>query len=513
LVLSAATTAMASAPSVSSPDVERSIAHGQRLLKAGNTSMAIERLKSARTRHPADETLAVALAHAYTKDNNAFWALNVLGEYLQQHPPACRARAWAAWIHLAQANLAQAKDLLETRECTTPPEILARLLLLRALLAEQHDHPAEVADLLRQARSVGRYYAEDHELLESLSRRYDSNRVPWATWSVDLSAGWVTNGLAGVPVDAASQQDSGSAVALVGVNFRAVPWNSASLRPMLDAQFRAQQLTDASAADYSYRQIGLRPGVLVAGLLHLELKYAFEAVHLQGGDVYSSGPLWYSEAHRGEYEMQPSDNLVLFGGGGFRFIRERVRSRIEFDQGIACNVLPGSSVGLMLGVSARWYSAHAHVHDLFGATGLGQLEVGLGRQVKLRQALSVSADVYPRSVGYFPSAGQRTRRELLPRATTGLWWPAQSALRGALEYSYTRRDSTASAYNYQDHRALLRLRWSTDSDEVGTTLVPREGRSPLESGRSTGENQPDSTAIRELMRQDEAAQRSSSCLK
>lgn len=506
--------ALGSPPPSTEPEIELSVALARRLLDEGKTSEAIETLKAARTRNPNDEELAVALAHAYTKDNNSFWALNVLGEFLELHPPACQARAWAAWIHIGQANLEQAEALLDTDQCTLPPELRARLLLLRVLIAEQRESKEKVLKLLDEARAIGRYYAEDHELLEALTRRYEADRVPWASWNVDLSAGWTSNGLAGAPIDTTSGTESGSLLALVGAGFRAVAPISADVKPVFDAEMRAQQLTEAPAADYSYRQLRLLPGLRVAGSLGLEVKYGFEAVHLQGGDVYSPGrPLWYAEAHRVEYEVQPAPGLLVFGGGGRRILRERVRSRYELDQGMAYSAPLGSSVRTILGLSGRWHSARSAAYALIGATALAQLEVDLGLDITLKQGLSLSGDIYPHSEGYFPSADGRDRRELLPRSTTGLWWPARHAVQGGLEYSYTRRDSTASAYGYQDHRILARLRWRLDSDELTTTVVPRLGRTPLETGRSPGRDESANQAIRELMHQDEATQRSSSCLK
>jgi hypothetical protein len=489
------------------------IADAQRWLKKKRPSLAIDRLKSARAQHPADESLAVALAHAYTQDDNAFWALNVLGGYIEQHPPACNARAWAAWIHLGQANLDQAESLLGTHKCTSPPEARARLLLLRALVEEQRDRADRVVELLSQARSEGRFYSEDHELLEALTRRYDATRLPWMSWNLDLSGGWTSNGLAGVPVDTTSAEQSGSVVVLVGAGLRIVLPTTAVLAPVADVQVRAQQLTSSRANDFSYRQLRLRPGVRAADFLGLEVKYGFEALHLQGGDVYSSGPLWYSEAHRAEYEIQPSSKIMLFGGAGWRTVRERVRSRAEFDQGIVYDLAVTSGTGLLLGLSARWHAARVEAYSLFGSTALAQVDVALGHHVKLKQGVSLSADIYPHSEGYFPSAGNQDRYEILPRATTGIVWPTGSALQGTLEYSYTRRDSTASAYSYTDHRALARLRWSLDSDQLGTTLVPRGRRIPLETRRGSGEAESRHAAVRELMHQDEAAQRSSSCLK
>ena len=245
---------------------------------------------------------------------------------------------------------------------------------------------------------------------------------------------------------------------------------------------RAEQLLRGVASDLSFRQLALRPGVLL-GLQQprLELRYAAEAVHWQGGDDYSSGPLWYSEAHRGEFEIDASEQLMAFGGAGYRLFRDRVRSRFEIDQGVAWGLPLSPTLDLTLGGSARWYRARAHAYTQLGATGLAQLDVSLPSRLLLRETGSVSGDLYPYSESYFPSAGGAQRQELLVRTMIGLWWPIDSPLRGAIEYSYTSRTSTASAYQFDDHRLLLRLRWSLDSDRFGNTVIPRAGRVPLAS--------------------------------
>lgn len=491
------------------------IAEAQQLERAGKAHEAVELLKPARSSNPSSEPLAVALGAAYLADNNPFWALNVLAEYLAANPPACQARAWAAWVQIKQANLDEARALLEVPECSTPPETQARFLVLRALIAHHQQRTAEAARLLEEARAVGTLYAEDRDLLDDLSSRYDPSREPIASWSVEGGIGYTTNGLAGAPVDEATKADADSMVVLLGANVRAVSSNSGPVRAILEGQVRAQELTSDAASDYSYRLFSVRPGILIGrSLPRLELRYAAEALQLQGGDRYdTSGPMWYSEAHRAEYDLQPLDSLSVFGGVGYRVLRDRVRTRFELDEGLAWFTSLGSSTSLILGASARWYSARASAYTEFGGTLLSQLDVRLFGDLGIRGNLSVSGDMYPYSEGYFPSAAGRERREVLSRGGVGLWWPAQSQLRGAVEYTYARRDSTAADYSYVDHRALFRIQWMSDSDRLFSTVVPREGRVPLEAASAARRGQGQGTSVRELLRQDEAAQRSSSCLK
>ena len=315
-------------------------------------------------------------------------------------------------------------------------------------------------------------------------------------------------------MDEESRADAQSMLLSLGANLRAVGTNSGNVRPVLEGQLRAHELTSESVRDYSYRLLSIRPGMLLGrSLPRLELRYAAEAVQLQGGDSYDSGPVWYSEAHRIEYDLQPRGSLSVFGGAGYRWIRDRVRTRIELDEGLAWFTRLGSATHLIVGGSARWYSARASAYTELGATLLAQLDARLLGELGIRTNLSVSGDAYPYSEGYFESASGQERRELLSRGAVGFWWPRHSSVRGALEYSYTRRDSTATEYGYEDQRVLLRLQWTDDSDDFAHGVVPREGRVTLETGSSSRATQAHGASVRELLRQDEAAQRSSSCLK
>ena len=89
-----------------------------------------------------------------------------------------------------------------------------------------------------------------------------------------------------------------------------------------------------------------------------------------------------------------------------------------------------------------------------------------------------------------------------------------SGLRAGLEYEYTSRASTANAYSFKDHRTLLHVVYNYDSDRFAVSTISAEGRVPMEHGVDAEQQQEESgLQIRELMRQDEAVQRGSSCLK
>lgn len=510
LTLCAPAGAWASSPSA---DVARVVREADRLLRSGSPEVAAELLKRARAERPAEEALAAALGASYLADDNPFWALNVLGEFVAEHPPACEARAWMAWIHLGQANLDQADEVLDISGCGSHAPIEARHLLLKALIARERGQTLAAAKWVRKARSVGHYYEEDEELLDALTARYEPHRVPPLSWDAEFGLGYTTNALSGAPIDEQSPDEAATPAGILGVHFRAIPPTGTWVTPTLDGRIRAQQFTRGASRDLSFRQLALRPGILIgAGRPSVELRYAAEAISLQGSDAYSSGAVWYSEAHRAEFELTASERFVAFGGAGYRSIRDRVRSRLEFDQGVAWAPELSLGIDVTFGASARWYRAREPAHTEVGATGLARLDWPLGSRFTLQETVSVSGDVYPYSEGYFPSAEGLPREDILVRSTTGLWWPEGTALRGAVEYTFTSRQSTAPSYEFDDHRALAYLRWSLDSDRLGTRVVPRAGRVPLETDSSRVRSR-DRSAIQELMQRDEAVQRGSSCLK
>jgi hypothetical protein len=83
-------------------------------------------------------------------------------------------------------------------------------------------------------------------------------------------------------------------------------------------------------------------------------------------------------------------------------------------------------------------------------------------------------------------------------------------LKVGLFYEFSHRDSTIQIYEYVDHRVLAKLQWSFSFDPWLPSAVAAPDHIPIDYGLG-------STALEEriqdLLRQDEAAQRSSSCVK
>ena len=500
-------------PAPTSP--EAALKQAESLQSEGKLDEAIDVLKDGMKAFPDHERLRHALSLAYLQDDNEFWALKVLRDYEQEHPPACNTRAFQAWIHIHQANFDLADEILSMPGCDTPPYVLARQLLLRAHMNAQQGQHGEAEKLAREARELGRYYEEDKALLDAMTARYEPGRLPLASWRADLALGWTSNGLAGSPVDPADMgSDTGSSLTQLDLRFRAVVPASRTVRPVIEGQFRMLDLASDTVSALSYRQPTFRPGILIGDTTpRLLLTYGFDAVQISGSDRYDDGPLWYSEAHRFDYEIEATDNLFAFGGGGHRWYRESGRTRWEAEQGLALGLPLTDGLRLMTGASARWHRAENDAYDAYGGTLIGQLIQRLPEGLEARLNVSASYDDYPRSHGYFGGSEGDKRTDGQIRLKPSLWSPSWSGLRIGLDYEYSQRNSTAANYEYTDHRVLLHGVWVMDSDRFGSDLIPVEGREPLPHNVSaSGEVSSDEMRIRDLMRQDEAVKRGSSCL-
>lgn len=480
----------------------------------GDSKGAIRALKAGRDAHRNHERIHHALALAYYGDGNAFWALKTLRDFEESHPPACTSRALQVWIHIQQANFDLAQEILDEPGCDTPDFEAARVALLRATIASQHQDTASVNDYLEQARRANRYYEEDFSLLQALTARFDPGRMPVTSWRIDLAGGWTSNGLAGSPVDPADVGiDAQSPLLQLDARLRVVIPASRAVRPVWEGQIRTLELFSATVRALSYRQPSFRAGILFGDRMpRLLLAYGFDAVQVAGSDRYEQGPLWYSEGHRFDYELEVTDLFFAFGGAGHRTYRESGRTRFEGEHGLAVVLPLADSLRLMTGVSARWNNAANEAYDSQGGTALGQAQYRLPEGFEARLNGSLSYDRYPRSRGYFPGSLGEARSDMLVRVKPGLWSPSWSGFRVGLDYEFSHRDSTAANYAYQDHRVLLHGVWVMDGDRFGIGLIPAENRQPLPHGVSSAQLETDETRIRDLMQQDEAVKRGSSCL-
>ena len=155
-----------------------------------------------------------------------------------------------------------------------------------------------------------------------------------------------------------------------------------------------------------------------------------------------------------------------------------------------------------------------NINWVAGLAGFASVDVGLFNGLELRETLSLGYDEFPRSRGFFNATGVSNRSDLLVRASAELWSPTWLGLRFALSYGYTNRNSSADAFDYTDHRALVHVVWQSSSDELGVHRIGSAGRVPMQydAADSSPATEP-KRELREVLKQDEDMRRGSSCLK
>ena len=497
-----------------SADTSQVLDRAEEMKRAGDESGARDLLKEALREEPDNERIVHALALAYLDADNEFWALKVLREHEEADPPACSSRALRAWILIGQANLDLAEDALAAPQCEATEEMRARFSLLQAKLALVRGDEQEAHRLLEDVHGSSRVFAEDKSHADALLLRLDPGRMPLMTWRVDLGLGWTSNGLAGSPVDPADMgQDSSSPLALLDARARLVIPAARAVRPVVEAQLRVQRLTAEAVRPLSYWQPQLRPGVLFGEAFpRLLLTYGYDAVQIEADDQYEEGPVWFSSAHRVDYELEATDWLMAFGGGGKRWYREAGRTRWEVEQGLAGGARVHPSVRVMGGASARWNRAFNDAYDSSGATLLAQVSTSLPAGLQLRVNGSLSIDDYPRSHGYFAGSKGKKRTDKQLRGKVGLWSPPWSGFQIGADYERAKRWSTAEAYAFGEHRVLVHGVWAFDTDRLGRTVIGSEGRVALPLPAAAASAAGEEERVRDLMRQDDAVNRGASCM-
>jgi hypothetical protein len=224
--------------------------------------------------------------------------------------------------------------------------------------------------------------------------------------------------------------------------------------------------------------------------------------------------MWFSEAQRGEFELELPGALFLMSGVGHRNFREIGRTRTEIDGTIGWAAQQPRRLRFLGGVSARYHDAKNDAFDLVGVTIVSQTRFTLPRDFEAGATLSVSLDDYHRSEGYFVADAPSTRRDAQWRAIAALYSPHLiEQVRLVARYELTTRRSSAAAYEYTDHRLLVAFEWRVDSDQLGRTVVTSHGRAAADYGSIGGSGDASSTQLRELMRQEENQRRSSTCLR
>ena len=509
------------------------ITAGRCLLESGEARQARDLLKRARAQHPGHAELDLLLARAYWEMGNRVWARRVLLNARMTRPGDCQVRSWLIWLHLQQAELEQAEGLLGERGCPQEGAMRGRWRLLRATLARFRRDPRGAREHVEQVHEMGTLYEDDQDLLERLTAYALPRRPPPISLRVELGGGYSSNGLMSNPAAVTSLGEAartGSPLMTLEMMIMMNPPWGRRVRPVLELGMRSLLLLGRSAVaehspltpyDHSFVALHLRPGLALGSL---RLYYAGQLFLLTGDDRYGDGPRWFYETHRGELEWEPLPWLTLWGGAGHSSFREQVRSRAELDGGGGL----GGTVWrfrLLGGASLRKHWAPQHqlldsrdvvrAYSLWGGSLISSATLPMS-YLSLRVRFVISFDIHHDSAGYFKDKQgdpvPEDRRDLLLKGGGELWSPGWHGLRLGLSYEVSHRRSTVDAYDYVDHRGLLRLRWrlSLDPWKPGRAAAG-PGHVHLPRGATRAVRLEDER-IQDLLRQEDAARRGSSCI-
>jgi len=483
------------------------------LIETGQLRPAIDRLKGVIETNPNEPAYALRLARAYLADDNPFWAQRVLQNALASNPDDCEARAWLAWVHLRQGLIEESKEVLGRPGCPSTQAERGRWALLRAY-SESTGEEGDPVPHLEEAAEAPEMLPEDVELLDHLRKKSDPGWISPLDLRVESMVGYTSNATAGLLVDA-SEPGPSSAVIRLDLIGRFVWPARGRLRPALDLGLLGYALPDEEAREFSFGQVRARPGVIL-GRTYPRLLIGYKA------DVFffeRDGSTPYFQAHRGEIEME-AERYVLYAGGGRRLIDEPGRDRTEIDGGGGWSVRLSRRVRLLLGATGRYHIASNVAYDLVGGTGLvifrGNAPKGFSGQL----TLSGGMDHYPSSRGYgsfFTPPSDDKRRDALWGVSAVLWAPPWGGVRLGLVYDYARRDSNAETeaigetpardYDFQEHRAMLRARWTMSLNPFAPRARRPDGHVGLDYGLGAADLADE--RMREMLQQDDADRRSS----
>ncbi len=473
-------------------------------------------LKDLVARCPEDAGLKTLLGLAYAHAANPFWAVRTLQARLDEDPGDCTARAWLAWVHLQQAALNEARDALGGDLAACGEADRTRLLALRALVADAEGRRGDAARDIEEAWHGREAWRTDAHALPALTRRLFPDHVADVAWRVETAGGYTSNALLGSPTDPASGsvKEGGSGLGSLDAWVRFAPAVARGWRPSLEVQGRGVGFAATEVRGFSYLDLSARLGVMVGRTLpRVLVGYRPDFLLLGQGDRYEAGPVWYFGAHRGEVEVEVAPWLLAFAGAGKRVFRETARTRIEADGGLGGRVSVHPRVALLWAMSGRLYRSRDPAWNLYGASGLAGAHVGIGAGFSARAGLTVAADFYPDSSGYGPfGAPARDRRDVLLKPGLVAWSPPWHGLRVGVGYDFSWRGSTVSRYAFSDHRVTVRFLWAGGDDFLGPREAAQEPLADLPWGAGEGEGAGVFERVQDLLRQDEAVQRSSSCV-
>ena len=501
-------------PCETDPDCAREVASC--FMARDEPRPALDALKDAYAAHPADGRLVRMMAVVYLEMGNTAWAIKRLLAHLDEIPDDLESRTWVVWLLVQQGDLQRAEDVLWAAADSPPGPLAARVVLLRAVIQDLRGDAKGAESAIRQSmRARQALHEEDLALLADLRDRVRGDEGTPISARVQVSGGYSSNAVQSSPTDpgtGGSVADTGSLLLGVDAVARFEPWTSRWIRPTGEARGKLAAFPGSVAMDYSFADLGARVGVDVGARgPHLLVGYDVEILAVHSGDAYlSSGPRWFMEAHRVEVEFRPVPQVQAFVGFGRRIYRELPRTRTELDGGVAGVFALGRGWHLTVLGSGRYQAARIEAYDAHGATVLVRWVVPLPRRAMVKAKLMGVWDRYPGSAGYYTDGA--LRNDVMGKVQAGPWSPSFHGLRVGLTYALTVRSSTIDAYSYVDHRGLLELRW----EGIWDPWAPRVARGnasriPLPYGLR-GRQLSGLDRVQDLLRQEDAARRGSSCV-
>ena len=499
-----------STPDTCDLDCERRTATLQ--IDRGETRAAVDRLKDARERFPDDRQLILLLARAYLLEDNLFWAERTLREATARWPDDVELRTWLAAVHLRQGDPDLVSDDLLPNLRPSEDPLLARWQLLVASQARLSDDRARAEDALAQVNRRSTLFPEDRAPWAFLS----SNSNPWwspsITGNLDVGLGRTSNALAGSPTDPGVVGEA-SPLGLIDLRGRLVPSVGSSIRPAFELMVIGQGLGEEIYRDLSTLLTGLRMGVVVTNdARRVGFGYRAEALFLNQDEAL------FSEAHRGEFEIEWTRGTVAFGGGGRRTYRDERRSRWEADVGFGGQIGRLDGAPVVAGATVLLADAESAAYDQLGIAAALSAQLPLIGRTIVGLALNGAWDDYFNSggeEGQLVFGTEDKRRDLLGRAAITLWIPPWKRLQPRCELWYTRRWSTADTtpgfdFSFREWRIEAWLRWTFAADPWAPRTARSEDHVPLEWGMETDRGMQEDRIL-DLLRRDEELRRGSSC--
>jgi hypothetical protein len=510
ILLAAAILLPGATPGVCDLDCQQRTA--EELIEEGEIRAAVEGLKRARERYPHDRRLTLLLARAYLFENNLFWAERTLHEAVARWPDDLELRTWLAAVHFRQGDPDLMRDDLRPDLQPTEDPLRARWNLLVASQARLSEDLRGAERALAEVDRRSTLFPEDLGLWAFLQASSDPWWSPSITGNLDLGIGRTSNALAGSPTDPGEEGEP-SSLGLIDFRGSLVPSTRASVRPAFDLMIIANGLGNEAYRDLSTLLAGVRMGAVVSSdNRRMLFGYRAEALFLNQDDAL------YSEAHRGEFEIEWRAGSVLFGGGGRRSYRDSRRTRWEADAGFGGPLGRLGPAPVVGGATVLVAEAESPAYDQLGlSAALSARRTIVGTTV-LGVALSGVWDDYFNSggeEGELVFGTEEKRKDLLARAVLTVWTPPWKRLQPRCELSYTRRWSTADTkpgfdFSFREWRIEAWLRWNFAAEPWGPKTARSEEHIPLD-WRLEAERGMHEERILDLLRRDEELRRGSSC--